>query len=77
LTTFPKPQLSSEVKDLLAKASGNGNGNSNSGEDSAFPATQNPSMRTPNRKPTQHLRKSQVIGARYYQNCLDGKANFV
>ena len=63
LTTFPKPNLSPEVKDLLAKASGNGNGNA--GENSAYPATQNPSIQTLTKKPTQNIRKSQVIGARY------------
>lgn len=58
---FPKPTLSSEVKELLAKASGNGNGNDNS----AYPATVNPSLGG-NKKPTQNLRKSQITAARYY-----------
>jgi len=69
LTTFPKPNLSPEVKDLLAKAAGNGNGNGKSnnnvpGGDPAFPATTNPSMKTAAKKPTQNLRRSQIMGAR-------------
>jgi pyruvate dehydrogenase kinase 2/3/4 len=60
--SFPKPVFSSEVKDLLAKASENGNGGS-----SAFPATENPSLsHHKNKKPFQNLRKAQVVGARYY-----------
>ena len=68
LTTFPKPNLSSEVKDLLAKVNGNGNGTSRppNGEDSAFPATANPSIKNGLRKPTQNLRRSQVVGAKYH-----------
>jgi len=64
LTTFPKPNLSSEVKELLSKASGNGNGNSNG--NSAYPAKHNPSLSgNPQKKPSQNLRKAQVAGARY------------
>jgi pyruvate dehydrogenase kinase 2/3/4 len=64
LTTFPKPSLSSEVKELLVKAAGNGNGNSNG--NSAYPAKHNPSLKgDQNRKPTQNLRKAQVTEARY------------
>src|SRR5438552_6001895 len=63
LTTFPKPNLSSEVKDLLAKTSGNGNGISS--DNSAYPATQNPSLQTPTKKPVQNIRKSQILGARF------------
>lgn len=72
LTTFPKPNLSSEIKDLLARATGNGNGNNNSSNNNhsssdnpAFPATKNPSIKTETQKPTQNLRRSQVVGARY------------
>jgi pyruvate dehydrogenase kinase 2/3/4 len=64
LITFPKPNLSSDVKDLLAKTAGNGNGNSF--DNSAYPAKHNPSIPTPNKKPTQNIRKTQIIGARYY-----------
>lgn len=64
MVNFPKPNFSSEVKDLLAKANGNGNGG---GGSAAFPATENPSLSGHrNRKPTQHLRKAQVAGARFY-----------
>jgi Mitochondrial branched-chain alpha-ketoacid dehydrogenase kinase len=67
LTTFPKPTLSAEVKDLLAKVNGNGNGTNRppNGEDSAFPATANPSIKNETKKPTQNLRRSQVVGAKY------------
>jgi hypothetical protein len=47
----------------LAKASGNGNGNP--GDNSAYPATHNPAIQIPNKKPIQNIRKSQVLGARY------------
>lgn len=81
LTTLPKPNLSAEVKDLLVKAGGNGNGNGNGNAnangngnghgtangDGPYPATDNPSLhRYPVKKPTQNLRKSQIVGARYY-----------
>jgi len=46
----------------LAKTSGNGNGNPI--DNSAYPAKHNPSVQTANKKPTQNIRKSQVIGAR-------------
>lgn len=59
---FPKPNFSSEVKDLLTKASENGNGNLSN--NSAYPAKHNPSVETPNKKPTQNIRTSQIIGAR-------------
>jgi hypothetical protein len=71
LTTFPKPNFSSEVKDLLAKASGNGNGTPNmdksdKSDNSVFPGTENPSLNgSHTKKPVQNLRKGSIIGARY------------
>jgi hypothetical protein len=64
LTNFSRPNLSQEVKDLLAKASGNGSGSSPD-PNGVYPATKNPALTGHvKKKPTRDLRMSAVIGAK-------------